>query len=405
MKRLYSIITVFLLLGLLAGCGLFGDDNGEEVSTYLDGRYRGTYEDRGEQQISIQFALEDEIISNVSYRWLYHSGNDYRQMDESHPLWGVKLQHDQIAENLEGKHISEIASLHNPEDFADDVDGFAAATIRGNKIYSAMRDALNRGLYTPAEEGYSVDLGDFLDGRYRGTYGDRGEQQVSIQFTLTNNEISGVSFRWLYHSENDYRQMDDSHPLWPVKLQHDQLAEYLEGKDISAIFDLHTPGVMADDIDGFAAATLRGNKVYSAMRDALNRGLYTPSEDGYSVDLGEFEDGRYRGIYGDRGEQQVSIQFTLTNNVISNVSYRWLYHSGNDYRQMDESHPLWGVKIQHDQIAEYLEGKNISVIFELHTPELMADDVDGFAAATLRGNKIYSAMRDALNRGLYTPAS
>ncbi len=44
-----------------------------------------------------------------------------------------------------------------------------------------------------------------------------------------------------------------------------------------------------------------------------------------------FNDGTYRGTYGDRGDQQVSVQFTLTDGVISNVGYRHLYYAATDF--------------------------------------------------------------------------
>ncbi|AOY77020.1 hypothetical protein [Clostridium formicaceticum] len=44
--------------------------NDNIVVTYDNGRYRGTYGDRGDQQISIEFHLEDNIIKDLSYRHL-----------------------------------------------------------------------------------------------------------------------------------------------------------------------------------------------------------------------------------------------------------------------------------------------------------------------------------------------
>lgn len=150
MKKL-SIFTVFVMVFALWGCTTSPvDTDNEAFKSYTDGSYRGVFSDGGYQQVSIQFTLTDNVISNVSYRWLVYRDLDYRQLDESHPAYGIKVQHDAIATYFDGKDISSITELHSPGSFIDDVDGWSGATIRGNKIYSAMRDGLNRGAYSPA---------------------------------------------------------------------------------------------------------------------------------------------------------------------------------------------------------------------------------------------------------------
>jgi len=300
MKKQLSIILILILAGMmvLSGCGGTDaeevdvvEDSVEETEaseeaqeevvipdvdlkgSYNDGTYRGTYGDRGEMQISIQFRLEDNHISDVSYRHLYHSGNDYREMEDGDPLYGIVMQHEQIAEYLEGQPLEAIADVYAPGNIADDVDTFSGATIRGSKIVSAMKDALNRGIYSPAN-GFSTDLEDYADGRYRGTYGDRGDMQVSIQFDVEDNHISNISFRHLYHSGNDYREMEEGDPLYGIAQQHVQAIEHLEGKPLEAIFELHDTSEFVEDVDTFSGATIRGNKIFSAIVDGLNRGIY-----------------------------------------------------------------------------------------------------------------------------------
>ncbi|SET68874.1 hypothetical protein SAMN05660297_03153 [Natronincola peptidivorans] len=373
------------------------EDN--ESEDYENGRYRGIYGDGGEQQVSVQFDLEDNVISNVSFRHLYYSGTDYRKLEEGEALYPILQQHQQIIEYLEGKPLSAIYDLYTPGDFIEDIDSFSGASIRGSKIFSAIKDGLNRGLYTPAGN-FSRAIEEYENGRYRGIYGDGGEQQVSIQFDVENNSISNVSFRHLYYSGTDYRKLEEGEALYPILQQHEQIIEYLEGKPLSAIFDLHTPGDFIEDIDSFTGATIRGNKVFSAIMDGLNRGLYSPAGD-FSRNIGAYEDGRYRGIYEDGGEQQVSVQFDVENNSISNVSFRHLYYSGTDYRKLEEGEALYPILQQHEQIIEYLEGKPLSAIFDLHIPGDFIEDVDSFTGATIRGNKVISAIMDGLNRGLY----
>ncbi len=117
-----------------------------------------------------------------------------------------------------------------------------------------------------------------------------------------------------------------------------------------------------------------------------------------------YEDGTYRGIFADGNEIQVSIQFTLEENIITAISFRGLAHRGTDYRSSDNA-MVKGLLEQHEELIQYLVGKDIRTSLEdLRQPGLIVESkvVDTFTGATLRGNKIMSAMRDALNRGVYS---
>jgi len=115
--------------------------------SYEDGTYRGAFIDRDAVQVNIQFTLEDNIVTSIGYRLLSHRGIDYLE-PETEATEALKDQHEQILDYLEGKDIREhLADLYEPGDFVEDVDGFSGATIRANKVISAVRDALNRGVY------------------------------------------------------------------------------------------------------------------------------------------------------------------------------------------------------------------------------------------------------------------
>jgi uncharacterized protein with FMN-binding domain len=381
------------------------DDDEEDIDEaaegdYPNGTYRGIFEDGGEQQVSIQFSVQDGNLHDVSFRHLYYDGTDYGDLEEGDALYGIYEQHLQVAEYFEGEPVSSITDLYEPGDFVDDVDAASGATLRGNKILSAMVDGLNRGLYSPDGD-YSIDLPDYQDGTYRGIYGDSGDQQVSIQFSVEDGSIHDMSFRHLYYGGTDYRDLEEGDALYGIYQQHQQIAEYFEGKDLNEITELHNPGDFVDDVDAASGATLRGNKVYSAIRDALNRGIYSPAN-GYSAELLEdVEDGRYRGTYGDGGEQQVSVQFNVEDGNIQDLTFRHLYYSGEDYRDVEEGDTLYGIYQQHLQIAEYLEGEPIETIYDLHNPGDFVEDVDVASGATLRANKVFSAIMNGLSRGIY----
>ena len=129
---------------------------------------------------------------------------------------------------------------------------------------------------------------------------------------------------------------------------------------------------------------------------------------------GMYPDGRYRGAFHDRGVQQVGIQFHLEKNTLHDLSYRVLAHAGNNYLDPEHNDNPWpaeDLKVlteQHEQLLEYLEGRDISEIAALYNTEILADDVEGtgeiadtWTGATVRGTKIINAIRDGLNRGIY----
>ncbi|SEF72409.1 cytochrome b5 domain-containing protein [Billgrantia desiderata] len=117
-------------------------------------------------------------------------------------------------------------------------------------------------------------LGLPLDGHYRGVFTDRGGIQVNITFDLRDGHIESLAYRHLAYRGVDYLALEEGDELYPVMLQHRQIAERLEGAPVTRIFALYEPASLVDDIDGYSGATLRGAKVISAIRDALNRGVY-----------------------------------------------------------------------------------------------------------------------------------
>ncbi len=154
------------------------------------------------------------------------------------------------------------------------VESEAATEANGNANGEADSD---QARLSPAEDErlHRALLGLPLDGRYRGVFGDGGEMQVNVQFDLRDGQLSNISYRHLAYRDVDYRRLDEDDDLYPVWVQHQQLAESLEGQPLTAIFALYEPERLAEDIDGYSGATLRGNKVHSAFRDALNRGVYS----------------------------------------------------------------------------------------------------------------------------------
>ncbi|MCE9682094.1 cytochrome b5 domain-containing protein [Halomonas alkalisoli] len=130
----------------------------------------------------------------------------------------------------------------------------------------------------------------------------------------------------------------------------------------------------------------------------------SPAEDErlHRAMLGLPLDGHYRGVFTDRGVIQVNITFDLRDGRFESVDYRHLAYRGVDYLELEEGDELYPAWVQHQQIAERLEGEPVTRIFALYEPQRMVDDVDGYSGATLRGAKVISAIRDGLNRGVYS---
>ncbi|OHD81860.1 MAG: hypothetical protein A3J97_00330 [Spirochaetes bacterium RIFOXYC1_FULL_54_7] len=139
-----SVILVVTSVFLLTGCG----GTQEEVVSiiegpdYRDGTYRGSFIDKAEIQLSIQFNLQRNIVTSIEFNGIAYQGKNCLESP-----WGP--QYLQAIKYLVGKDIRDhLEDLYTPGKFVDDVDGFSGATIRAGKIRSAIQDALNRNTYS-----------------------------------------------------------------------------------------------------------------------------------------------------------------------------------------------------------------------------------------------------------------
>ena len=383
----------------------------QEIS-YQDGTYRGAYEDSPMMQVGVEFTIENNIVKAFSLKHLEYKGKDYINEKEDKTIMGLKAQHDELAKYLIGKDIRKnLADLYKPgEIVTNKVDTFTGATLRGGKIISATRDALNRGVYKPSttDNLRQAVLESYVDGTYRGAYVDGGNQQVGVEFKLVNNIVTEFSLKHLEYKGINYTTEKEKQTIIGLREQHEQLAKYLIGKDIRVnLVNLYKPGeVVTNKVDTFTGATLRSGKIISATRDALNRGAYKPESyvQSSQVKVKNYEDGTYRGSYVDGGYRQVGVEFKLENNIVTSFSLKHLEYKGINYTTEKEKQTIIGLREQYDQLAKYLIGKDISEsLVNLHKPgEIVTNKVDTFTGATLRSGKIISATQDALNRGVYS---
>lgn len=187
-----------------------------------------------------------------------------------------------------------------------------------------------------------------------------------------------------------------------ITKQYKECADYLVGKDVSAVLDLYTPGNIASDVDAFTSATLRSNKLISAIFDGLNRGVYKLAETSQISYDRAYENGTYRGAYLNASE--VEVEFVLTDNVIESIRFRALGYKGSNYLK-SEAAMEQNLAKQYQAVLDYLTGKPISTLAEAYQPGNFVEDVDTFSGATIRSSKIISAINSALARGVYKPAA
>lgn len=264
----------------------------------------------------------------------------------------------------------------------------------------------------------------YSDGVYRGIFIDGAEMQVNVDFELKDNKVVTAKYRYLFYKGIDYRKEAVDAKIMEMNKQYGELLTYLVGKDIrTAVKDLYVPGniVKNTNIDGVTGATLRSGKIVSAINDALNRGVYslpkvtTTSATGEKVttvsttlpaaSTAKYENGTYRGVFLDSGEAQVGVQIEIVDNKVTSAKYRHLFYKAIDYKNETADSKIMTLTKQYTDLLTSMVGKDVnSAINSLYKPGDIVKDtgIDGMTGATLKSGKVISALRDALNRGVYS---
>jgi hypothetical protein len=96
---------------------------------------------------------------------------------------------------------------------------------------------------SPAEDErlHRAMLGLPLDGHYRGVFTDRGMIQINLTFDLRDGRLHELTYRHLAYRDVDYLALEEGDEGYPVRAQHAQIAERLEGEPLTAIFALYEP--------------------------------------------------------------------------------------------------------------------------------------------------------------------
>ena len=243
---------------------------------------------------------------------------------------------------------------------------------------------------------------DYPDGIYRGFYYDGGIEQISIQFELKDGKFTSLVYRGVKYKDGDYMSTDASDAQKAILYQYRQLADYLIGKDISAIDDLYSPYDIVEDLDAVTTATMKSGKLISALWDGLNRRPYKIVDTTKLSEAEPYQDGVYRGSYMEDGGEQVALEFTLKDNCFTEICYTTLQYQDEDYLNADRSTARGKIGAQFSELLQYLVGKDVSSVNALYLPGQIASDTDVSTGATLRAPKVISAIWDALGRHSYT---
>lgn len=373
--------------------------------TYADGEYRGFYNDGGIQQISIQFMLKDGKFQEMTYRGINYKDGNYLADDASDVQKQIATQFMQAAEYMIGKTPEAVPDLLTPGNFVQDMDAVSGATLRSNKLASAINDALNRGVYRLTDTTQLPNMNTVSDGIYRGFYYDDGIEQIAIEFEVKDNKFDDIEYRSLNYKDGNYLADNASDIQEQVTDQYEEAIDYLEGKKITVINDLYEPGKLVKDMDAVTGATLRSGKLVSAFHDALCRGVYKLTDTTELVaDSKKYEDGVYRGYYYDGGIEQLALEFKLVDNKFTEVTFRAMNYKDGNYLDENANAVQKQVAAQFNEAAQYLIGKDVNAVYNLFLPGKIVSDMDAVTGATLRSSKMISALHDGLNRGLYKKA-
>lgn len=117
---------------------------------------------------------------------------------------------------------------------------------------------------------------------------------------------------------------------------------------------------------------------------------------------GDTRTGCTGGVFIDGDSIQINVEIKLEGGVVAEASFSHLRRDDN-YHLTADAEPYRSIVQQYKEALDHLVGKNLELhLRDLYAPErIVSAEVDGYTSATLRSNKIISAIRDALNRGVY----
>ncbi|MCQ4636345.1 hypothetical protein NE619_06360 [Anaerovorax odorimutans] len=287
MKRLIAIAV--LLSGVMAGaCGcayfvppvdapsdsetLKNSESAESFQQYADGVYRGFYKYGDEEELSVQFELENDIFQRLTFRSLKYKDGDYLASDATDLQKQVAGQYTQAGKYLIGKNVDAVSDLAESKSIVSDMDAVTGATLNTDKLERAVEDGLQRNVFRPARSEAVSFPDDLKDGIYRGAYDDGGVEQIAVEVKIKDRKFVSVKYKALNYGGLDYLKEEESSAAREIADQYKEAAAYLEGKSVQALTELYEPPAVIEDKDAVTGPTLRTNKLISAICRALADG-------------------------------------------------------------------------------------------------------------------------------------
>lgn len=159
MKKLLALTLVATTAVTIASACSSKTETNILEQKHEDGTYRGNFIDGGVNQVGLEFALTDNVITKISIRSLMRSGCDYTKAtaaaggmtgqtcaDSEDVFTARKAVYTNAINNLKDKNVNYVAAYDKGAIDADIVAG-ATSGARFNKIRYAVIDGLLHGKY------------------------------------------------------------------------------------------------------------------------------------------------------------------------------------------------------------------------------------------------------------------
>lgn len=232
------------------------------------------------------------------------------------------------------------------------------------------------------------------DGHFHGYYADGGSVQIELDFTVENGRFASAAYETLAYRDGDYLSATATQTQRAIAAQFEQLASSLTGGGEERIEALYRPEALAEPVDAVTGATIKSGKLVHAIWDGfLRAGEELPVLTGFEAAApldGAYPDGTYRGFSYAQGQEQLAIQFSLTDGVITALSFRRLNWNGHNCLSDDAS-------AQNPAITAFLGAANDLVGKPVSRAAALCDfSVDTASGATVSARPLAQAIGDAL---------
>ena len=242
-----------------------------------DGHFHGYNTDNGKTQIEIDFTVEKGRFTSAVYETLAYRDGDYLNATATQTQRAIAAQFEQLAESLIGGGEERIEALYQPETLVEPADAVTGATIKSGKLVHAIWDGfLRAGNEKPVLTGFEAAApldGAYPDGTYRGFYYEQEQEQLAIQFSLTDGIITALSFRRLNWNGHNCLN-DDASAQNPAITAFLGAAGELVGKPVS-----QAAALCDFSVDTASGATVSARPLAQAIGDALAHHPFRDAQD------------------------------------------------------------------------------------------------------------------------------